>query len=173
MKNKSERYIPLIVTVGQVAIFPYYIVWLKEISLTFTLFAWLFAAFSFAAAWGYRVFQSQKNKNNSNIPFIYAGMGFVYIFVGCIKDSFEFLPYTALLLQIILGFLQGYFRAWHIEQKTYRLHAVNHYLIVGVTMIGFSFVKIISPAVFITFFGSVLCVCGFWDYIRNKKAEVI
>ncbi|WP_338786123.1 hypothetical protein [Metabacillus sp. FJAT-53654] len=173
MKNKSERYIPLVVTVGQVAIFPYYIVWLKEVSLTFTLFAWLFAAFSFAAAWGYRVFQSKKNKNNTYISFIYAGMGFVYILVGCIKNSLEFLPYAALLLQIILGFLQGYFRAWHIEQKTYRLHNVHHYLIVGVTMIGFSFVKIISPVVFITVFGIVLFVCGFWSFKRNKKAEVI
>ena len=62
MNNRSERFLPLVVTVGQVAIFPYYIIWLKEVSLTFTLFAWLFAAFSFAAAWGYRVFQSKKNK---------------------------------------------------------------------------------------------------------------
>ncbi|MFC0273413.1 hypothetical protein ACFFIX_18595 [Metabacillus herbersteinensis] len=173
MKNKSERYLPLVVTVGQVAIFPYYIVWLKEVSLTFTLFAWLFAAFSFAAAWGYRIFQSKKNKNNSYISFIYTGMGVVYILVGCIKNSLEFLPYAALLLQIILGFLQGYFRAWHIEQKTYRLHTVHHYLIVGVTMIGFSFVRIISPVVFITVFGSLLCVCGFWSFIRKKKAEVL
>ena len=52
MNHKSARYLPLIVTVGQVVIFPYYIIWLKEISLTFTLFAWFFAAFSFAAAWG-------------------------------------------------------------------------------------------------------------------------
>ncbi|MFV2046333.1 hypothetical protein KDJ21_008215 [Metabacillus litoralis] len=173
MNNTSERYIPLVVTVGQVAIFPYYIVWLKEVSLTFTLFSWLFSAFSFAAAWGYRVFHSKKNKNNSYIPFIYAGMGVVYILVGCIKNSLDFLPYVALLLQIILGFLQGYFRAWHIEQKNYRLHTVNHYLIVGVTMIGFSFVNVISPVIFISVFGSVLCVCGFWDFIRKKKAEVV
>lgn len=169
MKNKSEQYIPLVVTVGQVAIFPYYIVWLKEVSLTFTLFAWLFAAFSFAAAWGYRVFQSKKNQNNAYMPFIYAGMGCVYILVGCIKNSFETLPYAVLLLQVLLGLLQGYFRAWHIEQKTYHLHAVHHYLIVGVTMIGLSFIKIISPTVFLTVFGILLCMCGFWDLIRKKE----
>lgn len=168
MNNRSERFLPLVVTVGQVVIFPYYIIWLKEVSLTFTLFAWLFAAFSFAAAWGYRVFQSKKNKNNSYIPFIYAGMGFLYILVGCIKNSFEPLPYVVLLLQVILGFLQGYFRAWHIEQKAYHLHIVHHYLIVGITMIGLSFVKIISPVFFITVFGSLLCMCGLWDLIRKK-----
>ncbi|MCH7322659.1 hypothetical protein LZ480_12225 [Solibacillus sp. MA9] len=173
MKNRSEEYIPLVVTVGQVAISPYYIVWLKEVSLTFTLFAWLFAAFSFAAAWGYRVFQSKKNKNNSYMPFIYVGMGIVYILVGCIKNSFEILLYAVLLLQVILGFLQGFFRAWHIEQKAYHLQTVHHYLIVGVTMIGLSFVKIISPVVFVTFFGILLCACGFWTLIRKKEAELI
>ncbi|MED4462501.1 hypothetical protein [Metabacillus fastidiosus] len=173
MNNKSERYIPLVITVGQVAIFPYYIIWLKEVSLTFTLFAWFFAIFSFAAAWGYRIFQSKKNKHNSYISFIYAGMGCVYILIGWIKNSFESLPYVVLPLQVILGLLQGYFRAWHIEQKNYRLHTVHHYLIVGFMMIGFSFVKIISPVVFITIFGLLLCMCGFWDFIRKKKAELI
>jgi hypothetical protein len=36
MKILSERYVPLVVSVGQVVIFPYYILWLKEASLTFT-----------------------------------------------------------------------------------------------------------------------------------------
>ncbi|MED4531836.1 hypothetical protein ABET51_04030 [Metabacillus fastidiosus] len=173
MNNKSERYIPLVVTVGQVAIFPYYILWLKEVSLTFTLFAWFFAIFSFSAAWGYWIFQSKKNKHNSYISFIYTGMGCVYILIGCINNSFEILPYVVLPLQVILGLLQGYFRAWHIKQKTYHLHTVHHYLIVGFMMIGFSFVKIISPVVFITIFGLLLCICGFWDFIRKKKVELI
>lgn len=168
MNRRSERYIPLIVTVGQVAVFPYYIIWLKEVSLTFALFAWLFAAFSFAAAWGYRVFQSKRNKNNSYIFFIYIGMGLVYILVGFLKNSLEVLPYVALLLQVILGFLQGYFRSWQIEQKTYHIHAVHHYLLVGVTMIGLSFVRIISPVFIITVFGSLLCMFGFWNFLRNK-----
>jgi hypothetical protein len=61
MKILSERYVPLVLSVGQVVIFPYYILWLKEASLTFTLFTWLFAAFSFSAALGYRLFQAKKN----------------------------------------------------------------------------------------------------------------
>ncbi|KMJ56391.1 hypothetical protein AB685_22190 [Bacillus sp. LL01] len=170
MKDKSLWHIPLVVTVGQVVIFPYYIIWLKEVSFTFTLFAWMFAIFSFSAAWGYRLFQLKKGKTDFYIPFIYVGMGFVYILVGGVKNSFGFLPYIVALLQIILGFLQGYFRAWHIEQKIYSLHAVNHYLIVGVAMIGLSFVKIVSPALFITGFGCVLCGCGFLDFISKKKA---
>jgi len=173
MNHRSERYLPLIVTVGQVVIFPYYIIWLKQVSLTFTLFAWFFAAFSFAAAWGYRIFQSKKNKQNSYVPFIYAGMGGVYIFIGSIQNSFESLIYVVLLMQVILGLLQGYFRAWHSEQKTYHLHAVHHYLIVGFMMIGFSFVKVISPGVFIVIFGCLLCLCGVWDFIGKKKAEQI
>jgi hypothetical protein len=169
MKNSRKRYIPLVVTVGQVAIFPYYIVWLKEVSFTFTIFAWLFATFSFSAAWGYRVYQVKKPE--SSIPFIYVGMGTVYLLVGFLNQSFEFLPYFALLLQIILGFLQGYFRAWHVEQKDYRLHVVHHYLIVGVIMLGLSFIKIISPVAFITAFGSVLCVCGIWGLLVKTNGE--
>lgn len=159
MKNKSERYIPLVVSVGQVAIFPYYIIWLKQASLTFTLFAWLFAAFSFTAALGYRIFQSEKN-TSSFIPFIYMGMGSVYLLVSFITNSFEFLPYTALLIQVILGFLQGYYHAWHIERKAYRLHAVSHYLLVGSVMVMLSFVKILSPVIILSAFGSVLIIIG-------------
>lgn len=171
MKHKSARYLPLIVTVGQVVIFPYYIIWLKEVSLTLTLFAWFFAAFSFAAAWGYRIAQSRKNKDRSSIFIIYAGMGIVYILIGTIKDSSEILPYVVLILQVILGLLQGYFRAWHAEQDSYHLHAIHHYLIVGFAMIGFSFVKVISPVVFITIFGILICLSGVWELIRKEKSN--
>lgn len=160
MKIWSERYVPLVVSVGQVVIFPYYILWLKEASLTFTLFTWFFAAFSFNAALGYRLFQAGKKPANSYIPFIYMGMGCVYILAGCIRSSFEVLPYIALLFQVILGFLQGYHHAWHIEQNTFRLHAIHHYLLVGMIMVGLSFVKIISPIIFITTFGTILFICG-------------
>jgi hypothetical protein len=159
MKNKRERYIPLVVSVGQVAIFPYYIIWLKQASLTFTLFAWLFAAFSFTAALGYRIFQTKKN-TSSFIPFIYMGMGSVYLLVSFLSNSSEFLPYIALLIQVILGFLQGYYHAWHIERKAYRLHAVNHYLLVGSVMVVLSFVKILSPIIIISAFGGVLFMIG-------------
>ncbi|VDG96078.1 hypothetical protein [Sporosarcina sp. ZBG7A] len=172
MSHKSARYLPLVVTVGQVVIFPYYIIWLKQVSLTFTLFAWFFASFSFAAAWGYRIYQTKKNKDHSYLFIIYAGMGSVYILIGCIKNSYEFLPYVVLPLQVVLGVLQGYFRAWHSDQDTYHLHAVHHYLIVGFMMIGFSFLKIISPVVFITIFGLLLLICGFWEFIRRGKLNV-
>lgn len=160
MKSLSERYVPLVVSVGQVVIFPYYILWLKEASLTFTLFTWFFAAFSFSAAFGYRLFRAGKKHANTYIPYIYIGMGSVYILVGYINSSFEVLPYIALLFQVILGFLQGYHHAWHIEQNAYRLHAINHYLLVGMIMVGLSLVKIISPIFFITTFGTVLLICG-------------
>ncbi|MDV6377868.1 hypothetical protein ORD22_06280 [Sporosarcina sp. GW1-11] len=172
MNDKTTRFLPLVVTVGQVVIFPYYIIWLKQVSLTFTLFAWFFAAFSFAAAWGYRIFQSKKNKDQSFIFLIYVGIGMVYVLIGYIKNPFETLPYMVLLLQVILGLLQGYFRAWHTEQETYHLHAVHHYLIVGFAMIGFSFVTIISPVVFITIFGLLLCLCGVWEFIRKRKESI-
>ncbi|WP_370221665.1 hypothetical protein [Cytobacillus sp.] len=171
MKNRSIGYIPLVVSVGQVVIFPYYILWLKEASLTFTLFTWLFAAFSFSAALGYRVLQTGKRP--VPIPFIYMGMGAVYTLVGCIGSGFEALPYIALFVQVILGFLQGYHHAWHIEQKVYRLHAINHYLLVGMIMVGLSFVKIISPILFITAFGVVLFVCGgTLIFIKNNDSAV-
>lgn len=169
MNSKSTKYRPLIVTVGQVVVFPYYILWLKEVSLTFTLFAWFFAAFSFAAAWGYRTFQLKKNKERSYIIISYVGMGSVYILIGFVKESYEMLPYFVLFYQVVLGFLQGYFRAWHTEQKTYHLHAVHHYLIVGFTMIGFTFVKVISPVLFITVFGFLLFLCGFFELLGKRK----
>ncbi|WP_226666415.1 hypothetical protein [Metabacillus litoralis] len=161
--NRNQRYIPLIVTVGQVVIFPYYIIWLKEVSLTFTLFAWFFAAFSFSAAWGYRVFQTNKQKDKTPIFIIYAVMGIVYCLIGLSNDVEDYLPYIALVFQVIIGFLQGYFRAWHINQKTYHVDAVHHYLLVGLSMFGLSFIHIISPVFFLIFFGSVLCLLSFWE----------
>jgi hypothetical protein len=173
MKILSERYVPLVVSVGQVIIFPYYILWLKDASLTFTLFTWLFAAFSFSAALGYRLFQAGRKPAISFIPYLYMGMGGVYIFVGNISSSFEVLPIMALLFQVILGFLQGYHHAWHIMQNTFRLHAINHYLLVGMIMVGLSFVKIISPAIFITVFGTILFICGLVSmFIKNMDSAV-
>ncbi len=168
MKNRSEQFIPLVVTVGQVAIFPYYIIWLKEVSLTFTLFAWLFAAFSFSAAFGYRIYAAVKNRQQSYIAAIYIGMGFLYLLAGLLDSPAAALPYAALFLQVCLGFLQGYFRAWHIEQKTYRIHAVHQYLTVGAVMIALSFVKTISPFIFIMVFGTVLLICGLWALVERK-----
>lgn len=173
MKILSERYVPLVVTVGQVVIFPYYILWLKEASLTFTLFTWLFAAFSFSAALGYRLFQARKKPAISFIPFLYMGMGGIYLLVGNISTSFEVLPYLTLIFQVILGFLQGYHHAWHIMQNTFRLHAINHYLLVGMIMVGLSFVKIISPAIFITVFGTILFICGLVFLFKKNKDSVI
>lgn len=172
MSSWSERYIPLIVSVGQVVIFPFYILWLKEAALTFTLFSWLFAAFSFSGALGYRVYQTGKMPATSIRPLIYIGMGSVYILAGFITDSFEVLPYIALIFQVALGFLQGYHHAWHIEHKGYRLHAIHHYLLVGMVMVGLSFVKIISPVLFITIFGVLLFICGsgllLINYLRER-----
>lgn len=169
MTSKSERFIPLIITVGQVAVFPYYILWLKGVSLTFTLFAWLFATHSFAAAWGYRTFQTIKHKEKPHIPLIYLAMGASYIFVGQVKSDFELLPYITVIIQVLLGFLQGYFRAWHVKQDTYHLHAVNHYLVVGIIMICLSFIKVITPEVFISLFGWLLCCCSIWTFIMKKR----
>jgi hypothetical protein len=173
MKILSERYVPLVVSVGQVVIFPYYILWLKEASLTFTLFTWFFAAFSFSAALGYRLFQAGKKPAKSYNAYIYIGMGCVYILVGYIRSSFEVLPYIALFFQVILGFLQGYHHAWHIEQKVFRLHVINHYLLVGMIMVGLSLVKVISPIFFITTFGTVLFICGIGlIFMKNEDSTV-
>lgn len=173
MKSLNERYVPLVISVGQVVIFPYYILWLKEASMTFTLFTWLFAAFSFSSALGYRIFQNRKNPVTRYIPFLYMGMGCVYLLVGTIRSSFEMLPFLALLFQVILGFLQGYHHAWHVNQKTFRLHAINHYLLVGTIMVGLSFVKIISPALFINVFGSILFICGYVIlFIKNRDSAI-
>ncbi|MCD7034154.1 hypothetical protein LRR81_07900 [Metabacillus sp. GX 13764] len=170
MEKNSQRLIPLIVTVGQVVIFPYYIIWLKEVSMSFTLFAWLFAVFSFSAAWGYRTFSVKKPYTASYIFSIYIGMGLIYMAAGWMVFPIEMLPYAALLMQIGLGFLQGYFRAWHIQKPSYRVHAVHHYLLVGIIMLGLSFVKIFSPSIFLILFGVLLFISGGWEW-RNRKAE--
>lgn len=164
-----EQYIPLVVTVGQVVIFPYYIIWLRSVSFDYTLFAWMFAVFSFAAAWGYRVFQSKRNF--LFFPLLYIGMGFVYIIVGSLTSSSEYLPYLALFLQVTLGFLQGYWRAWHVDQKNYRIHAADHYIIVGFTMLVLSFMTVLSPSIFLTAFGVLLCLCGVWEMFHTKKKK--
>ncbi|MBM7602318.1 hypothetical protein JOC75_000288 [Metabacillus crassostreae] len=161
--NISEKYLPLFVTVGQVVIFPYYIIWLKEASLTFTLFAWLFAVFSFSAAWGYSVFQKKKDKEKDHLDLIYFGMAIVYLIVGYSNEFLDDLSYLALLLQVIIGYLQGYFRAWHVHQKSYSIHAVHHYLLVGVSMIALSFINIVSPVFLISSFGWFLCLISFWE----------
>jgi hypothetical protein len=170
--SKSSRYMPLLVTVGQVAVFPYYILWLKQVSLTFTMFAWLFAVHSFAAACGYQYYQK---KQRGSIYFIYIAMGAVYFVVSRLNESHELLLYFVLSLQLLLGALQGYFRAWHVHQKSYHLDAVHHYMIVGVTMLGLSFIQILSPGVFILIFGVLLCSIGLWElsnlYVYKKRRE--
>ncbi|WP_042351546.1 hypothetical protein [Bacillus massiliigorillae] len=171
MKNKAAQYIPLVVTVGQVVIFPYYILWLKDVSLSYMLFAWMFAAFSFSAAWGYRVFQTTNRANQFMIPFIYIGMGLVYTTVGSVPFTIELLPYIALVLQVILGFLQGCFRGWHAKQATYHLHVTSHYLLVGMIMIGLSFIRVVSPGFFLTIFGIILCICGVYQIRRKRSFE--
>lgn len=161
--NKSEKYVPLFVTVGQVVIFPYYIIWLKEASLTFTLFAWLFAIFSFSAAWGYSVYQKKKDKEKGHLYLIFFGMAIVYLIVGYSSEIPDDFSYIALFLQVMIGYLQGYFRAWHVHQKSYSIHAVHHYMLVGVSMIALSFINIVSPVFLISTFGWFLCVISFWE----------
>lgn len=168
--NKTEKYLPLFVTVGQVVIFPYYIIWLKEASLTFTLFALLFAVFSFSAAWGYSVFQKKKDKEKHHLYLIYFGMAIVYLIVGYSNEISDALSYLTLLLQVIIGYLQGYFRSWHVHQKSYSIHAVHHYLLVGVSMITLSFIHIISPVLFIRAFGWLLCLVSIREFYE-KVAE--
>jgi hypothetical protein len=83
------------------------------------------------------------------------------------------LPFLALIFQVILGFLQGYHHAWHIEQNTFRLDSINHYLLVGVIMVGLSFVKIISPAILIIVFGAILFICGLvFIFMKNMHSAV-
>lgn len=172
MKMKSVRYIPLVITVGQVVIFPYYILWLKQASLTFTLFTWLFAAFSFSAAFGYRVYQTRTKHENSFLSVVYIGMGLVYVFASLLDIPLEQLPYYALIFQVALGFLQGYHHAWHIEQKAFRLHAIHHYLTVGIIMVSLSFVKMVTPIIFIAAFGVVLVICGIWLLFPRTDADL-
>ncbi len=167
MNDKYFRKIPLIVTVGQVVILPYYTIWLKETAYSYTLFAWLFAIFSFSSALGYRVYLNSQNRSEHYIPYIYLAMGIVYLGVGINKLSTEHLTYAALIFQIFLGFLQGYFKAWHIKQDVYTLQATQHYLIVGFIMIGLSFIKVMSPYIFLGIFGVILLCSGFVSLLQN------
>lgn len=172
MNDKYLRNIPLMVTVGQVVILPYYTIWLKEAAYSYTLFAWLFAIFSFSSAWGYRVYHNNHTRSTPYIPYIYIAMGLVYLGVGINKLPTEHLPYMALFLQIFLGFLQGYFKAWHIQQKVYSLQATQQYLIVGFIMIGLSFIRVVSPYIFLAVFGFVLLGNGIfslaYSWLKHK-----
>ena len=167
MNKTHEQYIPLIVTVGQVVIFPYYIIWLKEASYSYSLFAWLFALFSFAAAFGYYIYLKNVTSKSFIISFVYLLMGFVYMLVYLTRYSTDNLAYIALLLQLFLGFLQGYFKGWHSMQTSYRLHVIHHYVIVGIVMIALSFIKIVSPAIILGLFGCLLSICGLWLFIKK------
>lgn len=149
---KSVKWLPILFTVGQVIVFPYYIIWLKEMALTYTLFALLFALHSFAAALGYVVCKRWTVKNSG---FLYVMSGFVYLSVFAIMNV-----YTVVLVQLALGFSQGYFRAWHITQKSYQANAVLHYIAVGIVMLMFAFIHIISPVVLIASFGFMLFIGG-------------
>ncbi|MFS0783117.1 hypothetical protein [Bacillus sp. 1P06AnD] len=168
MKNRNIEYIPLIVTVGQVVIFPYYTIWLKEVSFSYTLFAWLFAVFSFSAAWGYRMQQTRKEKGSHAMKWVYMGMGFIYLLLGIYSFSIEWLPYMALVSQIILGFLQGYFRSWNESRNSYRIHVTSQYILVGTLMLGLSFMKVVSPGLFLAIFGACLLASGTWEMAGQR-----
>lgn len=150
---------PVLYTVGQVIIFPYYIIWLKELALTYTLFALLFAVHAFAAALGYCLCKRMYVKQAS---FIYVTSGLLYLSVFAISTI-----YAVVLLQIALGLTQGYFRAWHIKQASYSLNAVQHYVAVGVSMLVLAFIQIITPSFVIALFG-VLLITG--SLLSHKKS---
>ena len=63
-------------------------------------------------------------------------------------------------MQVILGFLQGYFRAWHVGQETYKLQVVWHYVIVGLAMVALSTVTIVVPQIFVAIYGFMLVICA-------------
>lgn len=151
---------PVLFTVGQVIIFPYYILWLKELSLTYTLFALLFAVHAFAAALGYSVCQRWMLQR-AGFFYIVSGLLYLSVFTITTIDA-------VVLLQMALGMSQGYFRAWHVQQVSYKGNAVQHYLAVGTIMLALAFLQILAPAVLIASFGVVLCVGG----IFSKKKSV-
>ncbi len=164
------RFLPLIITVGNALVFPYYIIWLKNVTLTFSLFAWMFALHSFAAALGY---QLCVKKSTKSIHWIYAIYALCFIFVGL--SSFWTFDYTyaTVAVQIVLGFTQGYFRAWHVHQPFYTLHAVSNYLLVGFAMLGLSFIHIVTPQFILFVFGCLLFITFLYatihHIIRTKK----
>lgn len=164
------RYLPLIVTVGNALVFPYYIVWLKTVTLTFPMFAWMFALHSFAAALGYQLCVKRPTQAISWLYFVFAVL---YIFVGLSALIPIDFMYITIIIQILLGFSQGYFRAWHVNQSFYKLHAVSNYLLVGFAMIGLSFIQIITPQFIIFLFGIIMFGCFISALTqRNKERSV-
>lgn len=165
------RFLPLIVTVGNALVFPYYIIWLKNVTLTFSLFAWMFALHSFAAAFGYQLCIKKPTKS---IHWIYLVYALTFMFVGF--SSFWTFDYTyaTVVIQIVLGFTQGYFRAWHVHQPFYTLHAVSNYLLVGFAMLGLSFLHIVTPQFILFLFGFIVFIAFLYamihSIIHHKKA---
>lgn len=162
------RYMPLLVTVGNALAFPYYIVWLKTVSLTFPMFAWLFAIHSFAAALGYSICMKKSAKRTFWLYLIMAG---IYTIVGLSASIQADMMYVAIGIQIILGFVQGYFRAWHVAQPLYKIHAVSNYLLVGFAMLGLSFIHFITPQFILLLFGILLGVCSVYALFAERKKE--
>ena len=142
---------PLLITVGQVIIFPYYLFWLKSSTLTFSLFALIFALFSFGAALGYHL----QPRWSMPIVLPIALVGVIYMLTLEVKSL-----YIISIMQVILGFLQGYFRAWHVEQETYKLQVVWHYVIIGFVMVALSTVTIVVPQIFVAIYGFLLVSCA-------------
>lgn len=167
------RFLPLILTVGNVLAFPYYIMWLRNVTLTLPMFALMFALHSFAAAVGYQLCVKRPTKN---IAWVYGVIATLYLIVGQSAKLAVDLMYVTVVIQILLGFVQGYFRAWHVNQPFYKLHAVSNYLLVGFAMLGLSFIKIIAPQFILLLFGIILAVSFiyalFMEY-KERKSEKI
>lgn len=163
------KFLPLVVTVGNALVFPYYIIWLRNVTLTFPMFAWMFALHSFAAAFGYQICMKKPSKS---IYWIYALYALAFLFVGLSSFwSFDYM-YATVVVQIVLGFTQGYFRAWHIMQSFYKLHAVSNYLLVGFAMLGLSFIRIITPQLILFVFGIVLLISFFYAFIKRHNTQI-
>lgn len=166
--TKLKRYFPIIFTVGQVIVFPYYILWLKDAALTYTLFALLFAVHSFAGALGYMFY---KKFQLEHIGPLYISNGLIYVGLGLCAYLFEGSIVFVVVVQVCLGLLQGYFKAWHVRQNRYHLDAVHHYIIVGLVMMGIAFMNIFSPVLIIISFGFILLVGGLGMLGTERHAE--
>ncbi|RUS52464.1 hypothetical protein QI30_17020 [Kurthia sp. 3B1D] len=153
---------PLFITVGQVIIFPYYLFWLKNSTLTFSLFALIFALFSFGAALGYHL----QQKWTMPIALPIALLGMIYMLTLDVESL-----YIISVMQVILGFLQGYFRAWHVGQETYKLQVVWHYVIVGLAMVALSTVTIVVPQIFVAIYGFMLVICAIVMALKKCKKK--
>lgn len=163
------RFLPLVVTVGNVLVFPYYIIWLRNVTLTFPMFAWMFALHSFSAALGYQICVKKPSKS---IYWIYGVYAAAFIFVGLSSFwTFDYM-YATVGVQILLGFTQGYFRAWHIMQPFYKLHAVSNYLLVGFAMLGLSFIQIVTPQLILLIFGLILLVSFIFAFLKRNHIEI-